>query len=292
MSRWLREPLLHFVLLGALIFGAYALVTRDDGNRPDEIVVTQAQLAMLATTFAGTWQRPPTADEMDGLIRDYVREEVAAREAVALGLDRDDTVIRRRLRQKLEFISEDMTSRAEPTERELQDYLAAHESMFRTERRFTFTQVYLDRERRGDRLQSDTDALLARLRADLDLDALTLGDSLLLGSHFDALPASEVAREFGEDFAKTLATLAVGSWEGPIASGYGVHLVRISRRDDGDVPSLAQSREAVEREWSNAQRAAASEAFYRGLLTHYSVKIEPPRTMPDGGKPGLADARP
>jgi len=292
MSRWLREPLLHFVLLGALIFAGYALVSRDDGNRADEIVVTQPQLAMLATTFAGTWQRPPTADEMDGLIRDYLREEVAAREAVALGLDKDDTVIRRRLRQKLEFISEDMTSRAEPTEHELQDYLAAHEDVFRTERRFTFTQVYLDPERRGDRLPRDADALLARLRADPGLDALTLGDSLLLGSRFDALPASEVAREFGEDFAARLATLAIGSWQGPVASGYGVHLVRIVRRDDGEVPSLAQSREAVKREWSNAQRTAANEAFYRGLLARYSVKIERPRATADGGKPDLADARP
>ena len=292
MSRWLREPLLHFVLLGALIFAGYALVSRDDGNRLDEIVVTQAQLAMLATTFAGTWQRPPTVDEMDGLIRDYLREEVAAREAVALGLDKDDTVIRRRLRQKLEFISEDMTSRAEPTEHELQDYLAAHEDVFRTERRFTFTQVYLDPERRGDRLPRDADALLARLQADPGLDALTLGDSLLLGSRFDALPASEVAREFGEDFAARLATLAIGSWQGPVASGYGVHLVRIVRRDDGEVPSLAQSREAVKREWSNAQRTAASEAFYRGLLARYSVKIERPHAAADSSKPDLADARP
>jgi hypothetical protein len=290
--RWLREPLLHFVLLGALIFAGYAFVSRDNGNRTDEIVVTQAQIAMLATTFAGTWQRPPTADEMDGLIRDYIREEVAAREAVALGLDKDDTVIRRRLRQKLEFISEDLTSRAEPTERELQDYLAAHVDVFRTERRFTFTQVYLDPQRHADRLSRDTEALLARLEADPDLDAQTLGDSLLLGSRFDALPASEVAREFGEDFARQLAALPVGSWAGPVKSGYGVHFVRISRRDDGDVPSLAQDRAAIKREWSNAQRTAASEAFYRGLLARYAVKIEHPRAMPDGDKPDLADARP
>jgi hypothetical protein len=291
VNRWLREPLLHFVLLGALIFAGYAFVSRDDDNRADEIVVTQGQIAMLATTFAGTWQRPPTADEMNGLIRDYVREEVAAREAIALGLDKDDTVIRRRLRQKLEFISEDMTARAEPTERELEDYLAAHEDVFRAERRFTFTQVYLDPQRRGDRLPSDTDALLARLRADPDLDALTLGDSLLLGSRFDALPASEVAREFGEAFAKKLTTLAVGRWQGPIESGYGMHLVRITRRDEGGVPSLARSRDAVKREWGNAQRTAASEAFYRGLLAHYSVKIERPQAPPGAGKPDLADAR-
>jgi parvulin-like peptidyl-prolyl cis-trans isomerase-like protein len=291
VRRWLREPLLHFVLLGALIFAGYTLVSRDGGDRADEILVTQAQLAMLATTFAGTWQRPPTADEMDGLIRDYVREEVAAREAVALGLDKDDTVIRRRLRQKLEFISEDLTSRAEPSERELQDYLVAHQDVFRTERRFTFAQVYLDSQRRGERLPRDTDALLAELEADPDLDASTLGDSLLLGNRFDALPASEVAREFGEDFAKQLATLPIARWQGPVRSGYGVHLVRVSQRDEGEMPSLAQSREAVKREWSNAQRTAASEAFYRGLLARYSVKIEHPRAIQGSDKPDIADAR-
>ena len=128
--------------------------------------------------------------------------------------------------------------------------------------------------------------------ADPDLDAAALGDSLLLGSRFDGLPESEVAREFGEDFAKALADLPVGGWQGPVKSGYGAHLVRITRRDEGDVPSLAQSREAVRREWSNAQRTTASEAFYRGLLARYSVTIERPRAIADGGKPDLAAARP
>jgi hypothetical protein len=282
MSRWLREPLLHFVLLGALTFAAHALVSRDERRRPDEIVITQAQLAMLATTFAGTWQRPPTADEMNGLIRDYVREEVAAREAIALGLDKDDTVIRRRLRQKLEFISEDMTARAEPTERELEDYLAAHEDVFRAERRFTFTQVYLDPQRRGDRLPSDTDALLARLRADPDLDALTLGDSLLLGSRFDALPASEVAREFGEAFAKKLTTLAVGRWQGPIESGYGWHLVWIESIAPGGVPAFEDVEPDVKTAWLADQKAIKWQKAYATMRAKYEVIAPQP---PAGAAP-------
>ncbi len=291
MTGWLREPLLHFTLLGALIFAAYALVARHDASGPDEIVVTQTQLAMLATTFAGTWQRAPTADEMDGLIHDYVREEIAAREAVALGLDRDDIVIRRRLRQKLEFISEDLTSRAEPSERDLEAYLAAHESVFRTEQRLTFVQVYLDPQRHGDRLTRDADALLANLTADPNVDAQALGDSLLLGSHFDALPSSEVAREFGEDFAKQVAVLPVGRWQGPVQSGYGTHLVHVIDRDEGRTPPLAECRDAVKREWSNAQRTEASEAFYRALLERYSVRIEAPVPARPSDKPGLADTR-
>jgi len=292
MMRFLREPLLHFVALGALIFGAYALVPKNETARPDQVVVTQAQISMLATTFAGTWQRGPTSDEMNGLIRDYIREEIAAREAIALGLDKDDTVIRRRLRQKLEFISEDVTRRAEPTQQQLQDYLAAHQDVFRIERMFTFTQVYFDPARRGERVARDADSALARLRSGPKIDALMFGDSLLLGSEFAGVSSSDVVKEFGEDFTAKLATLPVGTWEGPIHSGYGVHLVRIDKRDEGELPPLAKVRDAVEREWANAQRVDAKEAFYRDLLARYSITIEPPPSASSTGGDRLADAHP
>jgi len=290
--RWLREPLLHFVALGALIFGAYALVSKNDAGRTDQIVVTQAQIAMLATTFAGTWQRAPTSEEMDGLIRDYIREEIAAREAIALGLDKDDTVIRRRLRQKLEFISEDVTRRAEPTEQQLQDYLAAHSDVFRIERMFTFTQVYFDPARRGEHVARDADNALARLRSEPELDALMLGDSLLLGSEFADVSSSDIVKEFGEDFATKLTALPVGAWQGPIRSVYGTHLIRISKRDDSELPPLAKVRDAVEREWANAARVEAKETFYRDLLERYSVTIEPSRNAPPTRGDRLADTHP
>jgi hypothetical protein len=131
MRRLAREPLLHFLLLGGVIFGVFALVSRNDASRPGEIVVTEGRIASLGTAFARVWHRPPTGPELDGLMRDYVRDEVLAREALALGLDRDDTIIRRRLRQKLEFVSEDVAALAEPTEEQLHTYLKQHPDAFR-----------------------------------------------------------------------------------------------------------------------------------------------------------------
>src|SRR5580693_10753985 len=119
----LREPLLHFILLGAAICAVYGFVTSHRTDKPGEIVVTQGTLENIITGFTRTWQRPPTEDELRGLVRDYIREEAAYREALAMGLDRDDTIVRRRLRQKLEFLSDDIASHAEPSDTDLQAFL-------------------------------------------------------------------------------------------------------------------------------------------------------------------------
>jgi hypothetical protein len=271
----LKEPLLHFMLLGAAIFGAYGLLSKGTATEPRTLVVTQGRIEALATAFHRTWQRPPTASELDGLVRDYIREEVCAREAIALGLDKDDTVIRRRLRQKLEFVSEDITAQAEPTDDQLRAYLKGHPEAFRVEPQFTFSQVFLNPERRGDDLSRDAVQLLAQLRQ-AGTDAGTLGDSLLLDHRFDALPAGVVAKQFGESFAATLGELPSGQWHGPIASGYGAHLVFVSERTEGRLPALEEVRDAVRREWANAQRLEANEKFYQTLLQRYTVTIEGP----------------
>ena len=231
----------------------------------------------MATGFAKTWQRQPTPEELAGLVRDRVREEVYCREAIALGLDREDTIIRRRLRQKMEFVSDDIAALAEPTDAELEEYLRAHSDSFRVEPRFTFQQVVLDPEKHGEKLASDAAQLLAQLdHAGSEADLSTLGDSVLLETRFAGLPASEVAKQFGEPFALALGRLQPGRWQGPVESGYGVHLVYVSERIDGRLPALAEVRDAVRREWDNARRLAANEAFYQELLERYSVTIEGP----------------
>ncbi len=276
MKRILNEPLLHFFLLGAGLFLAYSLVSRSGGaDAPGRIVVTAGQVEHLATTFARTWQRPPSDTELKGLIDDWVHEEIATREAMALGLDKDDTVIRRRLRQKLEFISDDIDAQAEPTDAELTAYLQTHAESFRVEPRLTFSQVYLDPSSHGDKLARDASRLLARLKqAGPQADISSLGDSFLLESIFLAVPTSDISRQFGEAFATTLSGLPTGQWQGPIESGYGVHLVLVSERTDGSLPGLADVRDAVGREWANEQRLKANDDFYQRLLQRYSVTIE------------------
>lgn len=275
MKKLLHEPLVHFMLLGVLVFTGFKFFSKNESNPPDTIVVTQGKIESLVTGFTRTWQRPPTREELNGLIRDYVREEVCAREAMALGLDKEDTVIRRRLRQKLEFISESVAVQANPTDAELQKYLVAHPDKFRRERQFTFRQVYLDPQRHGINLNRDAAQLLIQLQqAGTDSNISVFGDPFLLDQEYKRVPTSEVSKQFGEKFAARLGDLLVGQWQGPIESGYGTHLVLVIDRDEGRMPVLKEVRDAVKLEWSNAQRSETNEKFYEALLKRYTVTIE------------------
>jgi hypothetical protein len=280
VRRILREPLLHFFLLGAVIFAVYGWVSNRSGGEPGEIVISQGQVASMVESFARTWQRPPTSDELEDLVRDRVREEVYYREALALGLDKDDIVIRRRLRQKMEFVTDDVVAQAQPTDDELSDYLKAHPDSFRLAQQFTFAQVFLNPERHGEHLARDTAQLLAQLNQDGGKADVSLrGDSFLLDHKFDALPAGEVSKLFGENFATKLGGLSLGQWHGPVESGYGLHLVFVNERTEGRLPALGEVREAVQREWANARRLEGNEKFYQDLLKRYTVIIERPQPV-------------
>jgi PPIC-type PPIASE domain len=278
LRRALREPLIHFLLLGGLLFAAYSVFGGSRESAPQTVVVTQDQIASLATGFARTWQRPPTELELTGLIRDHVRAEVYAREAKALGLDRDDVVISRRLQQKLEFVTEDVARQAEPTDADLQAYLQSHLEKFRGEARITFSQVYLNPARHRDGLARAITAVRAQLiRAGNTAESFTLADTTLLEARFEGVEVSDVARQFGEPFSTKLSTLQLGRWEGPIESGYGLHFVFVQERQQGRMPALQHVRAAVARQWADARRQQANDAFYRGLLERYSVTIDLPQ---------------
>src|SRR6476661_334962 len=196
MKRLIREPFLHFLLLGVLIFIAHRFLSKRVDDGPQRIVITQGQITSIIVGFSRTWQRPPTREELEGLIRDRVREEVYYREALAMGLDRDDPVIRRRLQQKLQFVTDDVAAPAEPTDAELSEYLKTHADVFRVDRRLTFDQVYLDPAKHGERLARDIDKLLTQLRqhGSNDLDLTSLGDTFLLDFRFDEAATTEIAK--------------------------------------------------------------------------------------------------
>ena len=276
----LREPLLHFLLLGAAIFVVFSF-TRHRTDRPGEIVVTQGTLENIATGFTRTWQRPPTKEELQGLVRDYIREEVAYRKALSMGLDRDDTIVRRRLRQKLEFISDDLTSHAEPSDADLDAFLRAHPGLFKSEPLFSFRQIYLNPQLHGPNLQRDESHVLAELRSAGSRDNLSPpGDPFLLAQDFEGVSLAEVKQTFGEQFASGLSSLSPGQWHGPISSGYGAHMVFVSQSSQGHLPALAEVRDQVRREWFNAKRTESMDKFYEALLRHYTVKVE----IPEGTK--------
>lgn len=272
MRRILREPLAHFLAIGALMFAVYAVVSHRSRD-PATIEVGQGQIDMMAAVFERTWQRTPTPDEVKTLIDGYVREEVLYREGVAMGLDRGDQLIRRRVGQKVEFLAESMNGVPEPSDAALQAYLDGHRERFASPVRVTFRQVYL-----GTAADADTTRLLPQLNKLGDSDAASdMGRSTQLDARMDLAPSTDIARAFGQRFAQSLATMPAGSWTGPIASDYGLHLVRVTERVEARAPTLDEVREIVKREWLREALAAANEKYYEGLRARYAVRVEHPR---------------
>jgi hypothetical protein len=280
MKRVLQEPLLHFVLLGVAVFAVDAFLRDRTAGEGGEIVVSEGRIENLAALFVKTWQRPPTAEELRGLVDDYVLEEALYREGVAMGVDKDDTVIRRRVRQKMEFVVEDVVEVTEPPETEFEAWLAEHPESYERPARFTFRQVYLSPDRRGDTVRAEAERVLVELRTATDaVDPRELGDSSLLDYAYEDTGADMVARSFGQAFADQLAERPAGEWSGPVESAFGLHLVFVDAKTEGRLPALAEVREAVVRDWSYAQREEASKRFYDEVLKRYRVTIEWPKDV-------------
>ncbi|MFO0076511.1 MAG: peptidyl-prolyl cis-trans isomerase [Cyanobacteriota bacterium] len=270
LRRLAAEPLAQFLLIGVGLFLLHAAA----GSREPvgEIRISQGQLASLAALHERAWMRPPTRRELEGLIDGWIREEVAEREARTIGLDRNDPVIRRRLRQKLEFLSEERADQRQPSPADLQSWLRNHPDRYRRDPAYSFDQVFLDPTSSADPPARRAPALLARLNGVAPPDPAGLADPLLLlEPRFEALPGRELERLFGREFAGALARLKPGAWVGPMPSGYGEHLVKLERVVPGVVPPLAEVRQEVERDWRQDQRQRQREADYRRWLSRYRV---------------------
>jgi hypothetical protein len=283
VKRFFGEPLVHFLLLGAALFVIYGRGGGSAGG--GSIVVSAARIGQLAAGFERVWQRPPMEDELRGLVEDFVREEVWCREALALGLDRDDTVIRRRLRQKVEFLTEGTIAIGEPSEQDLRAFLASHPERFRVEPRASFRQIYLSPDRRGERAPEDAREILATLRERDHPNPADLGDPFLLPLEFADTTPGDVRRAFGDEFARQLFEVETGRWTGPLTSGYGLHLVLVGERVEGRMPDLDEVRAEVEREWRETEQRERAEQLYAGLLERYDVTVEWPEAAAAGDPP-------
>ncbi len=277
IRRLLREPLLHFLLAGTALFLLYEASNRGGSDAPREIVISETRIEALAENFAAVWMRPPSAAELKGLIDDYVAEEVFYREAVAMGLDRDDTVIRRRLRQKMEFISDNVADSGEPTDAQLQGYLVQNAGKFARPAELTFRQVYLNAERRGDTVRADAEKLLAELQAGRGpADPTEAGDTTLLPATMEAASPQAIVNAFGQEFARQVDEAPLGQWSGPIESAFGLHLVRVDERAAAKAPTLGEIRPIVLREWQSEQRRRQNQSFLAALRDKYEVRVEGP----------------
>jgi parvulin-like peptidyl-prolyl cis-trans isomerase-like protein len=272
----LREPLLHFFVLGVALFAGYSWLNRGALDSPTEIFVSRNQVSSLQAQFERIWQRAATPDEMQHLVDNWVREEILYREGLAMGLDRDDPVVRRRVGQKIQFIIESVAP-APPTTAELQAWLDAHSAKYATEPVYSLRQVYFDPQRHGTNLARE----IASARRVLAGGANHAGDSTLLPPEMRDAPQFEVERAFGKEFASALKDLPAGSWQGPVQSSFGLHLVQISEKSDAHVPPLEQVRAEVERDLVLARTEKANEAMFDKLRANYRVRVESAAVVAD-----------
>jgi hypothetical protein len=275
MGTLLREPLVHFLLIGAMLFGAYTLMSDEQaassGNR---IEVTAAIIQRLGDAWTKQWRRPPTDAELAGLITDHIREEVLYREAVALGLDQDDTIIRRRLAQKMEFLVQDIAAQAEPTEVELLAFFAENQARFVAPARLSFSHIFFSRDLRGQDTARDAELVLAELRAAGSEGGPDRGDRFMLQYEYQQIDQRDAAALFGAAFGERLFQLEPGAWQGPIESGYGLHLVRVTDRTELRIPALADVRQRVLNEYQYQRRQQVDQQTIQRLKARYEIVIE------------------
>lgn len=272
----LREPLLHFVALGASLFLVYTVVSdafRSDASR--RIEISGSEIEVLAETWQRQWQRPPTEEELRGLVQARVREEVLYREALAVGLDQNDVVVRRRMVQKMELLSQDLALLADPTDQELRTFFSERREEYRIPPLISFSHVYFNPDRRGAAVEEDARRVLAALRATNPPPrrAPEVGDRFLLQHDYQRLSPLEVQQQFGSRFADALFELERG-WQGPIRSGYGHHLVNVTERLESRIPEYSEIRNRLLVDYNRMRSERAKDALYQGLSIKYEVEID------------------
>jgi len=290
IGRWLREPLLHFLLAGLLLFGAYRLVHQGSGE-PDpasRIELTADDLRQIHAAWLAQGREALSPKEVRSLVDARVREEILYREALALGLDKDDTIVRRRLAQKMEFLFEDVAALRAPTAGELRAWFEKNAERFTLPARFTFRHLYFSPDRRGERARDDAARALAKL-AGKPADgpaAAALADPFMFQDYYGDRSFDEIARTFGPGFARALLDRAPGTWSGPIESGYGWHLVWVDSITPARVPAFEDVEPDVRRAWIEDQRDEIRERAFEAMRARYEVVL--PKDL---GAPDLASLR-
>jgi peptidyl-prolyl cis-trans isomerase C len=280
MKRLFREPLVHFLLLGGLLFAVYGYVERGHGSvqQSKQIRLTTDDLSQMFQLFRSQWRRDPTPEELRTLIEDKVQEEVLYREALVLGIDKDDTIVRRRMAQKMQFLAEDVAAAREPTRAELATWYETHRDQFASPPRISFRHVYFSPDRRGKRAHDDAAAALTKLAGqpeDTNLTA-TIADTFMFQEYYRDRTPEYLGKEFGPNFALAIAKLSPGSWQGPVESGLGWHLIFVDMLIPGSLPAFEEVEADVRAAWLAEQKAQAWEKAYEDMRAKYTVLLPAP----------------
>lgn len=265
--RIIREPVSLFVIMGVLLFIVYNQMTTYYDQKNKKIIVTEAQVQFLRETFTKTWNREPTKLELESQIENFIKDEIYYKEAVAMGLDKSDIAVKRRLRQIMEMMVDDMTT-VNPSEDQLKKYLAENPDKFRKDPLISFRHIYFSSRNRETAFD-----VLGKLKDTLPVDQNSFEGLALIPNEFSEESYRSVERLFGKSFTEQIFTLKPGSWQGPVESAYGYHLVYISALTEGFVPELSEIWDEVEREWSAEKRMEVKEQQYQKIRENYSISF-------------------
>jgi peptidyl-prolyl cis-trans isomerase C len=278
MNNILKDPLFHFLLIGFAIFALYGVLNKDRASDNINVIsVNESDIEQLKALWQKQWQRPPTKQELDGLVESHIREQVFYREALAMGLDKDDTIVRRRLMQKMEFLVADVSLPEDPEANALQEYYQNHLDRYREPARLSFSHIYFSVDQRGERAEQEAKAALDSLKktgADANFPA-DIGDRFMLPSNYANRSTDEIARDFGKEFAEQVAASPMRQWQGPVASGYGLHLVYISEVETARVRELEEVKEQVKNDYLFDLRQDANKKVYEKLRERYEINVAP-----------------
>jgi peptidyl-prolyl cis-trans isomerase C len=292
MKRLLREPLVHFLLIGAVLFGIYS-ITPSGPTTPvssKEIRLTLDQVAQLVQVFRAQWRRDPTPEELGRLVGNDIQEEILYREALAMGLDKDDEIVKRRMAQKMQFLAEDVAAAHEPTTAGLKAWFERHSAMFALPPRLSFRHLYFSPDRRGTRAREDAEKALVKLAGQPE-DAKIVGslaDPFMFQDYYRDRAPDYLGKEFGPQFALSVAKLVPGSWQGPIESGFGWHLVFVDTVIPGRVPAFEEIEHDVKTAWLSEQKARAWDKAYKEMRAKYTVLLPGPPESAAAASPSPA----
>ena len=280
LKRWLREPLLHFLLIGLALFAIYAYMHRGrmgiESSR--QIVLSLDDLRQMDLYFESQWHRPPTPQEFQAMVEDKVREEVLYREGIAMGLDKDDTIVKRRMAQKMQFLAEDVAAAHEPSTAELKAWFDKNTKKFALPSRYSFRHLYFSPDKRGKNAQDDAARALAKIAGQPEDSKLaaSLGDQFMFQDYYGDRTPEAIAKEFGPQFAVALENLKPGSWQGPVESGYGWHLVYVDTVIPGRTPAFEEMESDVKTAWLVEQKRTAWQKAYAEMRAKYTVLLPAP----------------
>ena len=280
LKRWLREPLLHFLLIGIAVFAVYAYMNRGRGGFESsrQINISLDELQQMDMYFVSQWHRQPTARELQSMVEDKVREEVLYREGLAMGLDKDDTIVKRRMAQKMQFIAEDVAAAHEPSTAELKAWFDENKSKFALPSRYSFRHIYFSPDKRGKNAHDDAANALAKITGQPEDSklAISLADQFMFQDYYGDRAPEAVAKEFGPQFALALEKLKPGSWQGPVESGYGWHLVYVDTVIPGRIPAFEEIEPEVKIAWLGQQKQQAWQKAYQEMRSKYTVLVPSP----------------